>query len=158
MGQAVPPQKPPSPPAPLQVKSSPASESLNQAAKDYQSEKTVVDTSLQQARSALENSQGGLTKQLQAAQKELNDEIQSDKKYKAMFDKIRDLQKQIDNATATAQAQFNQKVGPVQSKMNSDKALMDGLIPIVKKENSLPDTATYDSVTQTWKENGAPSK
>lgn len=150
---------PPATAAPaLSVKSSPASDSLNQAARDYIAEKKTFDDSLSSARTGLEGSQKDLNKQIQDTQKQLNDEVTADKKYKPLIEKIAALQKQVADLATAAQQQFQQKVGPVQSKMNSDYTLAQGLIPIVRKENGLPDTASFDLTTQTWKTNGTSGK
>lgn len=135
---------------PATIKSSPAADALVQASKDYNTEKASFDTSLQQARSSLDQNQKDLQKQLTDLQKELGDQLKADKKYKPMLDKIESLQKQVTDLSTTAQREFDQKVGPIATKMNSDKGLIDGLIPIVRKENNLPDNATYDPATQKW--------
>ena len=38
----------------------------------------------------------------------------------------------------------------MQQAMATDNALINGLLPIVRKENGFDDKATYDSKTQTW--------
>lgn len=135
----------------ITVKSSPAEDALVQAAKDLSAEQQTVNTARQQAINSLNASQKDLQQQLQATQKELTDKLKADKHYAPLMDKIDTLQKQLQEAGAQAQQEFNQKAGPIRSKMNTDSALIIGLIPVVRKENGLPDTAIFDPVTQTWK-------
>ena len=94
--------------------------------------------------------QKALSDSLQAAQKSLTDELAKDKKYAAQVEKINAMGKQLQDLTANASAKFNQDAGPIQQKLNSDSALIAGLIPIVRKENDLPETATFDKDTQKW--------
>ena len=134
----------------IDVKSSPASDALIAAAKEYTSSQAALDTMRQQAMSALQQNQKALQDQLTAAQKSLDDKIRADKKYKSEFDNIANLQKQLTDINTTANTKFGQQASPLMQKINTDKPLMDGLIPIVRKENNLPDNAAFDEKTQTW--------
>jgi len=136
--------------APVTVKPSPASDALNNAAKDFQAEQKAFDNALQQARFASDLSQKQLVDQLQALNKKIYDQLHQDKHYKPMLDQIDTVQKQLQALQQTSEANFQKEAGPIQAKSQSDKALIDGLIPVVRKENGLPDTQTYDPVTQTW--------
>lgn len=133
------------------VKDTPASDALNAAAKDMQAAQKVLASETQQATVALEASQKTLTAQLQEVTKKLNDEIRADKKYKPMFEQMDALQKQLQGLQGEAQQKFQQQSGAMQSKVTTDKALIEGLVPVVRKESGLPDSATYESATQTWK-------
>lgn len=133
------------------VKSSPAADALVSAAKDLSTEKKSLDVALQQARSTLDTSQKAIKDQLTALQKDLNDKLKADKKYAPDLDKMEKLQKQLQDSGNEATNKFNQVGGPISTKVAQDQALIDGLIPVVRKENGLPDTATFDVETQTWK-------
>jgi hypothetical protein len=133
------------------VKGSPAADALVSTAKDLTSEKKSLDTALQQARSSLDLSQKTLRDQLMALQKDLNDKLKADKKYASSLSQMETIQKQMQDAGNAANSKLQQSAGPISAKVAQDQALIDGLIPVVRKENSLPDTATFDVGTQTWK-------
>lgn len=137
---------------PVTVKSSPASDALVSAAKEMTDEKKSYDTALGQARTTLESSQKTLGEQLQAAQKDLNEKLKADKHYSPALANIETLQKQLAELQSQAQQKFSQASGPISNKISTDKALISGLIPIVRKENNLPDTTTFDPATQKWTE------
>jgi hypothetical protein len=136
-------------PAPV-AKSSPASDALIAAAKEMKEEQKAFDTALTQARSSFDISQKSLLTQIQEAQKDLNDKVKADKKYAPLIEKISTLQKQGQDLQQHAQTQFAQSANPLQSKIASDKALIEGLIPVVRKENGFPDNAAFDPATQNW--------
>lgn len=132
------------------VKSSPASDALIAAAKEATEEQKSFDTALQQARSSLDSSQKQLSTQLQDAQKDLNEKLKADKKYAPMLANIETMQKQLADLQSQAQNKFAQSSAPISNKIAVDKTLIDGLVPIVRKENGLSDTATFDPATQKW--------
>jgi DNA repair ATPase RecN len=134
----------------ITIKPSPASDALVAAAKEMNEEQKAFDTAIQQARNTLEASQKQLGAQLQAAQKDLDDKLKADKKYAPLVDNIHTLEKQLADLQQQAQIKFSQSSAPMSSKIATDKALIDGLVPIVRKENDLPSTATFDSATQKW--------
>lgn len=136
---------------PCLAQTSPASEALDHAAKDVATEQKSYDTALMQAKSTLDASMKDLQKQSADLTKSLNDQLAADKKYKPMLDKISVLQKQLQSLSSDASQKFAPTAGPIQNQIATDKALVDGLVPVVRKENGWPDTATYDSATQTWK-------
>lgn len=135
---------------PITVKSSPAEDALIQAAKDYNIESKAYNDAYQQARSAVDASQKDLQKQFQDAQKSLMDKLKADKHYASMLDALNAIQKQMQDSNTVATQTFQQKAGPIQNKMARDNALIQGLIPIVRKENGLPDTATFEVGKGAW--------
>lgn len=137
-------------PKPVDVKSTPASDALVAAAKESKTERDSIETIRQQAISTLQSSQKSLGDELTSTQKQLTEDLNKDKKYKPMVDKIADLQKKIQDLGQTASAKFNKDTGEIQVKIASDNALINGLVPIVKKENGLPDDAVFDQNTQKW--------
>jgi DNA repair ATPase RecN len=134
----------------LTPKDTPASQTLNQLAKDKATDQKVWDTKLQQARFGLDQQQKTLNDQLQTVQKDLNAKLQADKKYKPLLDQIADTQKKINEVAQSAQANFMKDMGSVQQKLNMEATQAQGLVPVIKKENNFPDNATYDLDTQKW--------
>lgn len=132
------------------VKSSPASDALNHAAKDAVTEQQSFDVMLNQAKSSADASNKALQSKLGELNKALLDQLKADKKYKSQLEEIDTVQKQLQTLNQTATQKFQQEAGPIQNAIGRDKALIEGLIPIVRKENDLPDTATYDQSTQKW--------
>lgn len=135
----------------LSVKKTPASDALVQAAKDVVSEQASFDTGFKQAGSLLEPKQKAQSERLTALNKKLLDQLKTDKKYKAMLDEIETLQKEITQTAQIAQADFDKGYGVIHNKLVVDQTLVQSLVPIVRKENDLPDTAVFDVATQTWK-------
>lgn len=145
----------PKPSDPITIKSSPTEDALIQAAKDYGIESKAYNDAYQQARSAADAGQKDLQKQFQDAQKSLMDKLKADKHYAPLLDNLNTIQKQIQEASSVAGQEFQKKAGPIQNKMATDNALIQGLIPIVRKENGLPDTATFDVGKGVWMESKA---
>lgn len=137
-------------PTPVVVKSSPASDALVHAAQELATQQKSYDTILNQARSGMEANQKTLQADIQKANADLLAELKADKKYKDKLDAIDALQKKLNTVGEQAGQKFQQDAGPIQNVINTDKAVIDGLIPVVRKENDLPPTATFDSATQTW--------
>lgn len=133
------------------VKKTPASDALNQAAKDLTAEQKAFDTALGTAKTSLEAEQKGIAERLQTASKTLNEKLKADKKYAGDIKSIEDMQAQIVVAGQKAQEKFTATAGALSGKLSTDKTLVDSLTPIVRKENDLPATATFDVATQTWK-------
>lgn len=138
------------------VKPSPAEEALNRAAKDAAADQKAFDTALEQAKVSLEAQAKDLQKQNVELNQQLNTQLRADKKYKPMFDKIVAIQKQMATLNTDAGNKFQQSVGSIQNNINSNRALVRGLEPIVRQEHGWPATATYDAATQTWKGIPAP--
>lgn len=132
------------------VKSSPASDALVSTAKELTDEQKSLDTILNQARSSLDMQQKSLSKQLQDTQKDLEEKLKADKKYSPVLANIQALQKQLADLQTQAQSKFAQTSAPIQNKIATDKALIDGLVPVVRKENQLPPIAMFDPATQKW--------
>ena len=132
------------------VPSSPSEDALIAAARDFISSKSSLDTLLKQAQSGLDTNQKQLTAELQAATKALTDKVHADKKYAGDLAHIADLQKKLQDEQNAANGKFQVESTPIAQKNNTDKALMDGLVPIVRKENGLRDSDWFDTNTQTW--------
>jgi predicted RNase H-like nuclease (RuvC/YqgF family) len=139
-------------PVEVTVKTSPAETALVNASKDGSSAQSAYNVMLQQARSTLDDTQKALIKKLNDAQNDLNEKLKVDKKYKPMVDNIIALQGQLSDASKNVQSKFNDQSAPLLQKINTDKSLVNGLIPVVRQENNLPDTATYNPETQKWTE------
>ena len=134
----------------VKVKDTPASTTLVQLAKSQVQDQKEASDKFQQARTMLDQTTKDLSGKIQAIQKELQDQLQKDKKYKPMLDQIDALNKQLDTARQNAQQQYSKDTGSIQQKLSSETAQVQGLIPVVRKENDLPDTATFDLNTQKW--------
>lgn len=132
------------------VKSSPAVDALNHAAQDLTTEQKSLDTILQQARSNVDASQKSIQAELQKANTDLLKDLKADKKYKDRIAALEEMQKRLQTIGQQAEQKYQQEAGSIQNKVNTDKALIDGLIPVVRSENNLPTTATYDQATQKW--------
>ena len=132
------------------VKDTPAAQSLDKLAKDQASDQKAVNDLFQQARHSLDANQKALQDELQKQTKDLNDKLAEDKHYKPMIDKIKDLNKQLQDVQAKAQAEFQKNAGVLQQKVQSELYQVQALIPVVRKENGLPDNAQYDAQTQKW--------
>ena len=143
---------------PVTVKPSPAADALVHAAQDLQTEQKAFDTLLQQARTTAVASQKSLQEEIQKSNTDLLAELRADKKYKDKLAAIDVLQKQLQTVDQQANQKFQTEAAPIQNEINKDKALIDGLTPIVRQENSLPNTATFDLATQKWTEPKAVEK
>jgi hypothetical protein len=139
------------------VKPSPASDTLVHAAQDLETETKAFTNAQHQAQSTYDSDVKALQTKIQELYKTLMDQVRADKRYKGQMDEIDVVQKQMKDHDATASVKFNQSVGPIQNSIGKDRALIDGLIPIVRKENDLPDSATFDTATQKWS-TSAPAK
>lgn len=135
---------------PVIVKPSPASDALVKIAQDLQTQQKSFDVILQQAQSTATSNQKQLQTDIQKANTDLLAELKADKKYKDKLAAIDTMQKQLNTVAQTAQQKFQQDTGPIQTEIAKDKVVIDGLIPIVRKENDLPATATFDPATQKW--------
>lgn len=147
---AYPQQPAASPDEALTPKDSPAAQTLNQLAKDKLSDQKAFDSKLQQARFELDKTQKDMSTQLQSLQKELNDKLREDKKYKPLLDQIADTQKNLNESQNVAAGTFQKESGSLSSKVNMEANQIEGLIPVVRKENNFPDNSVYDPATQKW--------
>lgn len=132
------------------VKPTPASDALIHAAQDLGTETTAMDTLKKQTDSTVDSSQKAIFDDLKKANEELVTELKADKKYKDKWDNIQKLQGQLQDAAKTIYAKAGQEAAPIQNAIGKDRALIEGLIPIVRKENDLPEGTTFDSATQKW--------
>ena len=139
------------PPAdPITVKDTPASQSLDKLAKEEADNQKTVNDLFQQARHNLDANQKALQDEIKKQTKDLNDKLAEDKKYKPIMDKIKDLNKQLQDIQGKAQADFQKNAGVLQQKVQSAMYQVEALIPVVRKENGLPETAQYNPQTQKW--------
>jgi hypothetical protein len=134
----------------ITVKSSPAEIALLNAASDFNTNQKSMDTILQQAKTIVAANAKVLQDELTATQKELNDKVMVNKKYKPLIDKIANLNKELTDLSQNARTKYFQDTYPIQQKMKQDDALITGLVHVVKQENNLPNTATFDPKTQKW--------
>lgn len=134
----------------ITVKPSPASDALNRAAQESVTQQKSFDAILSQARVAADTSQKSLQTEIQKANADLLAELKADKKYKDKLAAIDVLQKGLQTAGQKAEQKFVQDAGPLQNEIGKDKLLIEGLIPVVRKENDFPPTANFDTATQKW--------
>ena len=128
------------------VKSSPASDALVQAAKQEVADQASLDALVKQYREQQSKITTPLQNQLQTVSKELNEKVQADKKYKKYFAQIADIQKKLEEAQkgTGADSALIQQANTLSQKLQSDKAQVEALTPIVRKENGLSDSDTFD--------------
>jgi hypothetical protein len=132
-------------------KQSPASDTLITTAKQLQVDKMQRDNLFNQARTTMDASAKTLQKEYDDASKALRDKLKLDKKYADDIKHIESIQAQMNDLSNTARDKYSKEANPLSQKIASEEALINGLIPVVRKENSMPDTATFDPATQTWK-------
>lgn len=133
------------------AKPSPASDALNKAAQESTVQQQTFDAAFQTAKAALDAQVKDLQKQSAELNQQLNAQIRADKHYKPLFEKIDAIQKQLAALNKDATDKFQQNVGPIQNQLATNKVLIESLVPIVRKENGWPESATFDAATQTWK-------
>ena len=140
------------------AKDTPAEQALVKAAKQLADSSKSLNDVRQQAITALTANQKTLNDQIAAKGKELNDKLKADKKYKPLVDEIEGLQKQLADLNQTATTKFQQDSAVFQQNVNTDSALISGLIPVVKQENGFDQDTNFDQATQTWKKPKAAAK
>jgi hypothetical protein len=126
-------QTPPKAPEPpktkeIAVQSSVSEDALVTLYQDLSDNKKKANDTLQQARTAL------------------------DAKNKPIQAQIDPLNKQIQANNDEAQKNFTTAVAPFNNNVGRDQAEIEGIEKIVKKEQSLPDDATFDLNTGKWVE------
>ena len=137
---------------PITVKATPASDALNAAAKDLTTEQKAFDTLLNQAKATADTDAKVLQQQLLDASNALQKQLRADKKYAPQLAEIDALQKQLTDLQQTAQQKFAASAGPIQAALQKDRALVDGLTPVVRAENpELTKDAQFDAATGVWK-------
>lgn len=132
------------------VKDTPASLALVELAKDTVKNTKNFNDILQQAKFSLDQNNKALTDEVQKSQKALDEQLLADKHYKNQIDHIKDLQRQITESGSKAQQEFQKKVGPIQQNITDSNAQIKALIPIVRKENDLPENAVFSNETGKW--------
>ena len=136
----------------ITVKATPASDALNAAAKDLVTEQKAFDTLLNQAKANADMDAKVLQQKLLDASNALQKQLRADKKYAPQLAAIDTLQKQLTDLQQNDQQKFASSTGPIQAALQKDRALVDGLTPVVKAENpALPAGAVYDAATGVWK-------
>lgn len=144
------------PPAPA-IKPSPASDTLTQTAKQVATDKAELQNKYNQARSAMDSSAKQLQAEHDAAVKALREKLKADKKYTADVTRIDAIQSQMEGLNHTVQDHFMKEATPLQAKIADETAVVNGLVPVVRKESALDDTMTFDIDTQTWKTAATPT-
>ena len=134
----------------LTPKDTAASQVLAQLAKDHAADQTALNTKFQQARASLDQSNKSLNDQIASLQKALQDDLNKDKKYKPRLDQITDLQKKLGENGSNANLAWQKDVAPLQQKVLTEQAQIDGLVPVIRKENGFPDNAAFDAATGKW--------
>lgn len=122
---------------PPSVKPTPASDALVIAAKDQATSQASLDTILNQARTTINTNSKQLQQTIAVKTDDLQKKLKEDKKYAPMIAEIEKLQADFKSLQSNAQADFNKQTMPIQQKIASDGALIDGLVPIVAKENGI---------------------
>jgi hypothetical protein len=144
--------KPPDQPktADVVIKDTPASQALIQFAKDKSADQAAFDTRIQQAQFSLNQSNKALQDQIAQANKDLLEKLKADKKYKPLIDNLDNLNAQLSSNGDKIRQDFQKDVGPIQQKLNFETDEVKTLIPVVRQENDLPDTATFDEKSGKW--------
>jgi len=137
---------------PLTPKDTPASQVLAQLVKDHNADQKAFDVKRQQAMSTLDQSNKTLSDQVAAMQKALMDDLNKDKKYKPRIDQINGMQQKLQTNGANANQAFQRDVGPLQQRVLTEQSQIDGLLPVIRKENGFADNAVFDPATGKWSE------
>ena len=132
------------------IKDTPASEALLQFAKDQTADQTAFNTKVQQANFTLNQNNKALQDQIAAANKDLLEKLRADKKYKPLLDNIDNLNAELATTGQKVRDDFSKDAGPLQQKLNFETDEVKTLIPVVRKENGLPDDATFDTSSGKW--------
>jgi hypothetical protein len=62
------------------------------------------------------------------------------------------LAEKLSDNNQKAQQAFSADAGVLQNKVNSEAVQIEGLIPVVRKENGFSDSTTFDAATGKWSE------
>jgi multidrug efflux pump subunit AcrA (membrane-fusion protein) len=143
-------QQPPAATKEITVKSSASQDTLLLIAKQLTEAQKTLNTKFQQAQTSLSENQKTLTAAIVASQNELNEKLKQDKKYAPILDKIDQARKALNSSTEQAQAAFSRDAGTLQNQVNMYAAQMEGIKIVVKKGQSLPDDAVFDSASGKW--------
>lgn len=128
----------------LVVKSTPAEDELIVKAKQQDEIAKAFNDYLQQARTGLDQKNKPIIEQMKARAAKWQAKIDSDNK---------DLQKQLDENRAAAEDGFSKETAVLRAKAVSPDTLKT-LEELVKIEQGLPDTATFDMVRRVWTDPG----
>lgn len=134
----------------LKPKDSPAFQSLMLATADKAKYEAEAEAKRQQAIAELGSTNKPLIDKMQALQKDLQDRLKKDHHYSKQLAEIEAIQSQLSEAGKKAQATFTSTVGPIHLKVQEDKAKIDALVPIVRKENGFPDDSQFNEQTKKW--------
>lgn len=134
----------------LKPKSSPAADALVELAKSQTSDQGLLNVKMQQARSTIDQNNKQLIADIQSAQKDLQDKLEQDKKYKPLIDHINDTQKKLNESGQKVAADYQRDNGVLAQRIQNETVQVQGLIPVVRKENGFPDNAAFDIETQKW--------
>ena len=124
-----------------------------QFAKDQTADQTAFNTKVQQANFTLNQNNKALQDQIAAANKDLLEKLRADKKYKPLLDNIDNIDNLNAELATTGQKvrdDFSKDAGPLQQKLNFETDEVKTLIPVVRKENALPDDAVFDTASGKW--------
>jgi hypothetical protein len=128
----------------------PASDSLVQTSRQLVAEKSALDKSVADTQSSLNSSTKVLQDEFRAKGKLLQDEVRADPKYRPLIAEMDALQKKLSDAGTAAQDEFKKSTGPARQKVATDNAIVQGLIPVARKEKGYDDSMTWNVDTQTW--------
>jgi hypothetical protein len=134
------------------AKDTPASQTLVQMAKQKADDQKVFEAKVSQAKANLDSTNKPLGEKLVAVNNELTAKLKADKNYKSYFEQIASLQKEMSDNNQKAQQAFSVDAGVLQGRVNSESIQIEGLIPIVRKENGFSDSVTFDAATGKWSE------
>lgn len=132
------------------IKDTPASQALIQFSKDKTADQAAFNTKVQQAQFTLNQSNKALQDQIAGANKDLLEKLKADKKYKPLLDNLDNLNAQLNTNGQKISGDFQKDTGPIQQKLNFESDEVKTLIPVVRQENDLPDTATFNESTGKW--------
>jgi hypothetical protein len=126
-------------------------EALVRMAKESVEAQKAKDDLLAKARTALETKDKPLVDQIKVKAKPTQDKIDAYVKvWQAKIDAdTKDLRAAVDKNNKEAEAEYQKQVAPFDAKILSPQTLKT-LEDIVKKEQLLPDDATFDPVKQVW--------
>lgn len=132
------------------IKDTPASQALIQFSKDKTADQAVFDTKIKQAQFTLDQSNKDLQTQIDTANKDLLEKLKADKKYKPLLDNLDNLNAKKNDNGQRISGDFQKDTGALQKKLTIDADEVAALTPVVRQENDLPDTATFNESTGKW--------
>ena len=125
--------------------------------KTYMDNSKSMDAKYQEAAQAVKAKQAPLIAQLQSQSLSLSADLKKDSRYAARIGAIEVLQKQINDANTSKQAELNQALGSVNQQNQALAVEIEALAEVVRKENHwLGKEWSYDVGTQKWTKAAAP--